>query len=334
MLRVRNVTQILTLLFALGVVAITGAAQQTKHPGIELYNQGKIDAAISSLDAASRQKAFSNNADIWNTLGLAYFAKSDFKRARKAFETAIGLEPEIAAFHGNLAFTCLLTGKMQDSRKQADAAIRLNPKDTNARFILGRVELSQDKFEEADSYASKIIELGPGLPDGYMLRADVLLARLGKLVGSGWDVRDEIDLLKQATDVLKTGAERAKNHPNHKTIDDQAEAVGAFYAHYSKEPQPAAAGTTPNVKPLAITHKPPPKYTDQARASGISGRVRIAVLFGADGQVHYTLILQGLGSGLDEMAIDAARHIQFLPQTVDGKPVSVVRTIEYNFSIY
>lgn len=335
MLRVRSLIQTLALVIGLGLIA--ASAQQTRHPGIDLYGQGKIVEAISSLESATKQREFSSNGDIWNTLGLAYFAKSDLKKARKVFETAVKLAPDAAPFHANLAFVYLMMKKLDDARTEAQAAIRLNPKDTNAHFILGRVELSEEKYDEADRYAQKVINISPFSPDGYMLRADVLLAKLGKLVGAGWDVRDEIDLLKQAYDVLKTGAERSKASPNHKTIDTEAEAVGAFYAHYSKDPASAtpSAGAPPaNVKPLSITQKPLPRYTERARAAGVSGKIRIAVLFGADGHVRHTLILQGLGSGLDEAAIDAAQRIQFVPQTVDGKPVSVVKTVEYSFSVY
>ncbi|MEP6945252.1 MAG: TonB family protein [Acidobacteriota bacterium] len=338
MRQLRHVMRTLGLIIGFGVLAATTQAQQFKHPGIELYRQGKFDQAITSLEAASKQKEFSNNSDIWNTLGLAYFAKDDIKKSRKAFETAIKIAPNVAAFHGNLSYLYLLTQKMDDSRREAETAIRLDPKDTNAQFVLGRVELSDEKFDEADKYAAKVIEINPASPDGYMLRADILLSKLGKLVGAGWDVRDEIDLLKQANDVLKTGAERSRTHPNHKSIDDESESVGAFYTHYSKEPSDgtaiSGAAVPSNVRPLVIIRKPLPTYTDRARASGLSGRVRIAVLFGADGQVRHTLILQSLGSGLDEMALNAARRIEFVPQMVDGKPVSVVKTIEYSFSVY
>src|SRR5512141_1543872 len=104
MLRLRNTIHALTLAL---VLAAAASAQATKHPGIDLYNQGKIDQAIASLESASREKEFSSNGDIWNTLGLAYFAKNDFKKARKAFETAVRTAPSVAAFHGNLSFIYL-----------------------------------------------------------------------------------------------------------------------------------------------------------------------------------------------------------------------------------
>ncbi len=44
--------------------------------------------------------------------------------------------------------------------------------------------------------------------------------------------------------------------------------------------------------------------------------------------------VKGLGYGLDEQAINAARKITFEPPTHDGKPVSVVKKVAFTFTIY
>lgn len=330
----RNVIHAFAPALIVCLAAIAASGQQTKHPGIDLYSQGKIDQAISSLESASRQKEFSSNGDIWNTLGLAYYAKNDLKRSRKAFETAVKAAPAIAAYHGNLSYLYLLTQKLEDARKEAERAIQINPKDANAHNVLGRIELAEEKFDEAEAQAGKIIETNPTRPDGYMLRADVLLARLGKMVGAGWDVRDEIDLLKQASEALKTGAERSKSSPNHKDIAAEAESVGEFYRYFARDPSSRPPAPAANVTPVTILNKPRASYTDRARAAGVSGTIRIAVLLGADGRVQRTLVLKKLGSGLDEAATRAAQAIKFVPEMVDGKPVSVVKIVIYSFSVY
>jgi TonB family protein len=62
--------------------------------------------------------------------------------------------------------------------------------------------------------------------------------------------------------------------------------------------------------------------------------VRLLVGFSADGTVRHILIVKPLGFGLNEQAVRAARGIKFEPATKDGKPVSVVKQVEYSFSIY
>jgi len=46
------------------------------------------------------------------------------------------------------------------------------------------------------------------------------------------------------------------------------------------------------------------------------------------------LLLNRLGNGLDEHALRAARKIKFEPQQVGGKPVAVVKRVQYSFAIY
>lgn len=110
-----------------------------------------------------------------------------------------------------------------------------------------------------------------------------------------------------------------------------------FYDYYSKD-KTIKNGVTPapepGVTPFKILTKPQASYTDNARAAGITGTVRLAVLLGANGKVQNILKLSGAGYGLDEQAFDAARKIKFEPKMKDGKPVSTVVIIEYAFSIY
>ncbi len=57
-------------------------------------------------------------------------------------------------------------------------------------------------------------------------------------------------------------------------------------------------------------------------------------VFAADGTVKHILVVQSLPKGLTEQAVAAARQIQFVPATRDGKPVSMWMQLEYNFNLY
>lgn len=83
-----------------------------------------------------------------------------------------------------------------------------------------------------------------------------------------------------------------------------------------------------------ILSKPSPGYTEEARKLNISGVVRVKVTLSASGQVTNIAPVKGLGGGLTEMAIAAARRIQFTPAKVDGVPISKTLTVEYNFTMY
>ena len=95
--------------------------------------------------------------------------------------------------------------------------------------------------------------------------------------------------------------------------------------------EPAPAGPS---KGLQITYKPKPRYTDSARQANITGNVTVRVTFLASGQIGSVSTVSGLGYGLTEQALAAAKQIRFEPQLKNGRPVTVVKSVVFNFTIY
>jgi len=58
---------------------------------------------------------------------------------------------------------------------------------------------------------------------------------------------------------------------------------------------------------------PEPQYTDQAREAKLEGRVTLRVLVGADGRAWQVQIVQRVGLGLDERAVESVRAWKFSP---------------------
>jgi protein TonB len=86
------------------------------------------------------------------------------------------------------------------------------------------------------------------------------------------------------------------------------------------------------VKPKPVTILQP-AYTDDARSAQIEGKVRIEITVGPDGAVTGVRVIQGLGHGLDEAALEAARGSTFEAGTKCGKPVATTFTIGMRFSL-
>jgi periplasmic protein TonB len=82
-------------------------------------------------------------------------------------------------------------------------------------------------------------------------------------------------------------------------------------------------------KPVAV---PQPVYTDAARAAKVEGRVRVELTVDETGRVVDVKVLQGLGHGLDEAALSAARSATFTPAQRCGRPVRATFTIAMRFS--
>lgn len=86
--------------------------------------------------------------------------------------------------------------------------------------------------------------------------------------------------------------------------------------------------------PLKIISKPRARYTDAARTANIQGSVMLRVTFLSSGQIGSISTIRGLGGGLTEEAIAAARSIRFEPAKVNGVPQTVTRPMEISFAIY
>jgi len=87
----------------------------------------------------------------------------------------------------------------------------------------------------------------------------------------------------------------------------------------------------PPSKPKALS-RPMPAYTDQARAAGVAGKVRVEITVDARGRVVAVRVLQGLGHGLDEAALAAARAMTFEPAVRCGKPAAATFKVAFNFA--
>lgn len=90
-------------------------------------------------------------------------------------------------------------------------------------------------------------------------------------------------------------------------------------------------GPTEGVK---ILSKPRANYTDAARQANLQGKVVLRVTFSANGSIGAISVISGLGSGLTEQAIAAARGMRFEPAKKGGVPYSVTKPVEYSFTIY
>lgn len=89
-----------------------------------------------------------------------------------------------------------------------------------------------------------------------------------------------------------------------------------------------------NLNPLQIVSKPRANYTDAARNNQTEGTVTLRVTFLANGEIGNVSMVKYLPDGLAEQAIEAAKQIKFEPATLNGKPVTVTKQVQYSFSLY
>jgi protein TonB len=83
-------------------------------------------------------------------------------------------------------------------------------------------------------------------------------------------------------------------------------------------------------KPISV---PQPGYTDDAQAAAIEGKVRVQLTVDETGKVVDVKLISGLGHGLDEAALAAARRATFEPALHCGKPTQATFTISMRFKL-
>jgi len=79
---------------------------------------------------------------------------------------------------------------------------------------------------------------------------------------------------------------------------------------------------------------PEAEFSDQARRQRYQGICLISVIIDAHGYPQNPRVVQALGMGLDEKALDAVRRYRFKPATNGGRPVPVRITVEVDFRLF
>jgi TonB family protein len=86
-------------------------------------------------------------------------------------------------------------------------------------------------------------------------------------------------------------------------------------------------------EPVEIVSKPTPAYTEEARRLRVEGVVLLEVLFEASGRLRVLRVLQGLGHGLDEAAVEATHNIKYKSARREGRAVDHTATLRVVFQL-
>lgn len=92
-------------------------------------------------------------------------------------------------------------------------------------------------------------------------------------------------------------------------------------------------GTDGVTQPIPIL-TPEAEFSDEARRQKYQGVCTISVIIDAQGNPQSPRLVQRLGMGLDEKALDAVMRYRFKPAKKDGKPVAVRMQVMVNFRLY
>ena len=200
---------------------------------------------------------------------------------------------------------------MREAARNLQYAIGYSKRpDYELHYLLGLVMLRQGDAEGAIAEAVRAAALNPRF------------APARKLLGDAYLMKKDY---RRSEKALKRYLASVRGQTEETEIKERIEAMRSL-----GRAKPEKSVQKPIIRPR-IYKIPHPGYTLEALRYKVEGAVRLEVLLGSDGAVKHALVVRGLGFGLDEEALKAARGIEFKPGEVDGQSVSMWMGVEILF---
>ena len=285
------------------------AAERHYKRGQKLYLAGQTDQAIEELYTALSVREIYYEAQL--LLGRSLIETKRYREAAAILREIEPSESGAAEVHKLLGKAHYEMNRLRDAVRNLHYAIGYSKSpDYELHYLLGLVMLRQGDGEGAIDEATRAVALKPRFAPARKLLSDAYLMRKDY-------VRSEKALKRYLASLQdQTGAAEIK------------ERIEAMRSLGQAKPQKSVkkAITLPQIYKI-----PHPGYTLEALRYKVEGSVRLEVLFGSDGAIRHALVARGLGFGLDEVALKAARRIEFKPGEADGQPASMWMGVEILF---
>jgi TonB family protein len=311
------------------------ASTTEKRQGIDLFKKGKIAEAEVILSKVTAENPADSEA--WYFLGLAFLQKPNFRNAVRSFEKALQLNPKSPPAHIGLSYGYLGQNRLVAAIAEARTALSLDSLLPEAHYIIGVASLRSGALTEALDRANDALRLDPYLANAYLLKSQVFVALADKRSPAQQTVWSDTQLrdFDEAAAALEIFLQLNATKPSAKHWTEQLDALRFYVTSANEEKSDDKVFRSQGLTTKArVLKKPEPFYTEIARQNQIRGTVILNVVLAADGSVKHILIVKDLPHGMTERCVEAARQIQFEPAVVDGRPVSVLTRLEYNFNVF
>jgi TolB-like protein/class 3 adenylate cyclase/Tfp pilus assembly protein PilF len=136
----------------------------------------RIESELGLSEQKKAERRSRKNLGAWDLYQLATAEFYKFKpdsnlKCQEMLKQAIALDPELAAAHSRLAYAIVLSmvyfdatvdqAKMDAALAAAEQAIKLDDRDANGYFALGRVRLARCEYDHAIGALEQALELNP-----------------------------------------------------------------------------------------------------------------------------------------------------------------------------
>ncbi len=133
---------------------------------------------------ASLQKVlelYPGHAPAHHDLGETYYQNGDNDNALAHFEKAVEIDPENVAYQKSLAdFYYSVAGKVKEALVLYAKVLDQDPRHLEALLMAGHLSVTVQKFDDAEGYYKRVLEIEPSHPDAGLLLEKLQKKRMGE----------------------------------------------------------------------------------------------------------------------------------------------------------
>jgi tetratricopeptide (TPR) repeat protein len=141
------------------------------------YYRGNFELALNEIDKAVE---INRTAEYLNLKGLILSELGKNDEAKKIYQEALKLEPNLAEIYNNLGLLHLKSKKIEDAAVAFQEALKRNVNYTLAYVHLGKVLLEMEKYDEAMQVFQRALDIDPANQEA---REAIALYKEGKIGG-------------------------------------------------------------------------------------------------------------------------------------------------------
>jgi TonB family protein len=338
----------LAALLAVAIVAPL-AAVQSQDPAAQSI-PADVDATIR---AANAQK----NHDLLENAAKAATTMKQYDVAQKLLESAVAIRQQVSGDRSSeYAVGLIKLGDLERTRnhpaeaqafyEKAVGILGNGPDAAPAYMHLGLLAIGKKDFDGAIARFQQAQVADPAKAGSAMMWMGIVRQRQGDFTEAESMFRGALAVQDEKTTEAATTMSLYSNLLKQINRPDEAASLQARVTALRQTSRPQGKPLEANVFSASgpyrvgggvtapmLLYKKEPEYSEEARAAKYQGTVTLYVEVGPDGSAHNMRVVNGIGLGLDEKAMDAVSQWKFKPGTKDGAPVTTIANIEVNFRL-
>jgi TonB family protein len=341
------------------IAALAAMALMAPLAAVHAQNSAAQDSQAKApvpadVDSAIRAADSQKNYQILEDAAKAAEQQRKFDTAQQLLEPAVAIRGEVAGQHSvAYGIGLLKLGDLESKRHLDTSALDFytrgaqilgdRPEAAPALIYLGINAIKQKNYSQAFDYFQHAQNVDPAKAGTALMwmavtrqhdkdpdQATTLFQRAVSVANPASS--EAVTVMKVYASFLKTQGRKDESTE----MDDRANAAQKALLAQAKAKVTAAPGAykiAPGMTPPKPLQSPAPEYSEEARIAKLQGTVSLSLEIGPDGLPRNVQVLQGIGLGMDEKAVEAVRQWIFQPGTKDGQAVTVAASIEVNFRL-